>query len=162
MGLNDRLHRIDLCRRLLQAGDVVIISNAEYKWHHSQLGWLRSEIGTLRTAHARVLIMGEIGTLPNWATYCIPNRWSPDALSRCVAPRAYGWRESSPSAELIALAATLEHVSYVPIRDLLCTADACGAVVPGTSTFAYFDNGHLTAAGSMYLWPYLCPYLGPE
>jgi hypothetical protein len=48
----------------LQAGDVVIISNAEYKWHHSQLGWLRSEIGTLRTAHARVLIMGEIGTLP--------------------------------------------------------------------------------------------------
>ena len=40
--------------------------------------------------------------------------------------------------------------------------DACGAVVPGTSTFAYFDNGHLTAAGSMYLWPYLCPYLGPE
>jgi len=146
----------------LQAGDVVIISNAEYKWHHSQLGWLRSEIGTLRTAHARVLIMGEIGTLPNWATYCIPNRWSSDALSRCVTPRAYGWRESSPSAELIALAATLEHVSYVPIRDLLCTADACGAVVPGTSTFAYFDNGHLTAAGSMYLWPYLCPYLGPE
>ena len=52
-------------------------------------------------------------------------------------------------------------MSYVPIRDLLCTADACGAVVPGTSTFAYFDNGHLTAAGSMYLWPYLCPYLGP-
>ena len=145
----------------LQVGDIVIISNAEYKWHDSQLGWLRSEIGTLRTAHARVLIMSDVGTLPNWATYCIPNRWSPEALSRCVALPAYGWRESSPSAELIALAATLEHVSYVPIRDLLCTADACGAIVPGTSTFAYFDNGHLTAAGSMYLWPYLCPYLGP-
>ena len=48
---------------------------------------------------------------------------------------------------------------------LLCTAEPggnrrCGALVPGTNTMAYYNLDHLMRAGSMYLWPYLCSFLG--
>eukprot|EP00966_Prymnesium_polylepis_P197515 4577038-Prymnesium_polylepis.1 len=37
-------------------------------------------------------------------------------------------------------------------------AKRCGAFVPGTSTLAFHDTGHLSSAGSLYLWPFLCDF----
>ena len=34
----------------------------------------------------------------------------------------------------------------------------CDANVPGTTTLAYHDKDHLTSAGALYLWPYICAF----
>ena len=144
--------------------DIVVISNAMFKWDASQPAFLRDSIARFVARGARVILPGDVPILPHWATYCIPTRWSSDALSRCTTPRldALEWLNWDATRELKALAHSVAHVSYVPIHELFCDNDTCGAVVPGTSTFAYFDNAHLTTAGAEYLWPFLCPHLRAE
>ena len=51
---------------------------------------------------------------------------------------------------------------YLPpswLYDKLCSATTCGAVVPGTNTVSYYDQNHLSTAGSLFLAPFLNCYL---
>ena len=55
-------------------------------------------------------------------------------------------------------------VSFFDPHDLFCydTPEGgrrCGAAIPGTATVGYFDDNHLSTAGSLYLWPHLCSHL---
>ena len=42
---------------------------------------------------------------------------------------------------------------------LFCSGGFCGPLIPGTQTMGYADNSHLTRAGSLYMWPFLCTFL---
>ena len=50
------------------------------------------------------------------------------------------------------------HVAYMPLSELYCEASRCRATIPGTNTFWAFDEHHFTAAGGMYLWPFVCDF----
>ena len=55
---------------------------------------------------------------------------------------------------------TAQRMYYIDIFGLFCDERGlCGPHVPGTSTLAIFDYGHLTQAGALYMSPFLCTEL---
>jgi len=82
----------------------------------------------------------------------VGTRFKRDAEAQYVQPLAARW----PSA-----------VSYVDLWPFFCDdtvsptnateeSHGCGRNVPGTAVEAYYDDHHLSLAGSIFLWPYLC------
>ena len=58
-----------------------------------------------------------------------------------------------------------EGTYFMPIFHLFCSEDLsrCGASVPGsgadtTTTMAFHDEQHLSSAGALHLWPFLCDF----
>jgi hypothetical protein len=51
---------------------------------------------------------------------------------------------------------------FFDIHDLLCDANACGALVPGTAEVAQKDDIHLSPTGARYISPFLCSFLATK
>lgn len=56
---------------------------------------------------------------------------------------------------------SLLYIDQASTYGWLCdpSTDACGPYVPGTSTVGWYDEGHLSTAGSLYLAPFVNCYL---
>ena len=119
------------------------------------------------SAGAKLVLVSDVPGLPTLGEYCVPSPWSPDAGSRC----RFRWQGSGQALALGRDEATFHRMAadnstfYMPIYQYLCDGpldgsaeQICGANVPGTSTLAFFDEQHLTTAGALYLWPYLCSF----
>ena len=136
----------------VRAGDMVIVSHAGYKYWdqytvNQQIAFLRTVYTTqLQPSGANMVIMGDPPRLPVRAYYCL------SAQSNCHLPTA----NTDTNRLLAPLANEFSGILYMEIWGLFCDSNNCMATVPGTSTFAYFDRDHLTVAGGLYLWPYLC------
>ena len=137
----------------VMAGDLVAVSHAGYKYYYTehqqaQIALLRSVYTTiLQPRGANLVIMGDPPRLPRWAIYCL------NAVANCYTSSV---TNTDQNAMLAPLANEFPGVLYVEIFHLFCDSQRCMAQVPGTSTFAFFDDSHLTTAGGLYLWPYLC------
>lgn len=139
----------------LRSGDVVFLSTVGYKYWDAtaqaqQRAYLRNLYTTvLQPRNARLVIMGDPPRLPVWAIYCL------QAPSNCYA----GTANNDQNRMLAPVADEFAGVLYVEIHDLFCDSNNCMAQVPGTTTYAFFDDSHLTEAGGLYLWPYICSAL---
>ena len=116
-------------------------------------------VNFLRAFHAEMtrlvhntslVIMGDPPMLPQEGALCLTQP------SNCVRKKA---NELAPVEDAYrALSRESPSIHFFQPHDLFCTVTQCQAQVPGTTTFAYVDVHHLTTAGSMYLWPYLCSW----
>jgi hypothetical protein len=151
----------------LQPCDIVVVHHQRAKWglvgsarYHAQMEFLRNVQLMVQGKGAKLVIIGDVMGLPAEADYCIPSEMSPDAGDRCKV-------QTTPQ-EVDALA---DHVSgrelaqeegtfFMPIVSHFCDEDltSCGAIIPGTETMAYHDDEHLSTAGALYLWPFLCDF----
>jgi hypothetical protein len=136
----------------LRSGDMVIVSHAGYKFYHAsqqqaQIALLRDLYTTiLQPRGCNLVIMGDPPTLPMYAIRCL---YLP---SNCYASTT----NTDQNALLAPLAQESTGIAYIEIHSLFCDSSRCMGQVPGTSTWAYFDDSHLTVSGGLYLWPYLC------
>ena len=103
----------------------------------------------LQPRGARLVIMGDPPRLPMHATRCL---YQP---TNCYTTTA----NSDQNAQLAPLATSHTGILYVAIHNLFCNSANCMGQIPGTTTWAFFDSTHLTQAGALYLWPYLCSAL---
>jgi len=147
--------------RLARPGDVVAVSHAGYK-SGDQYAYLDETVwhGTIKPTGAKLVIFGDPAGCAGWATNCIPSSFRPNVLRQCDKPNDEEYGDGNLLFQPIAEANPGE-VYYFEMHDLFCTANPggiCGATVPGSTTFAYFDDSHLTRAGGLYLWPYLCAF----
>ena len=139
----------------LQPGDLVIVAHAKWKY---MSGWQgEQQRNTLRDLYVNVLqprganlvMVGDPPQLSTWAAYCL------QAPINC---RTGSW-ENDANLALQPLANEFTGVTYISIWGLFCDANYCYPQVPGTTTWAYWDNSHLTRGGSLYLWPYIGAHL---
>ena len=100
----------------------------------------------LQPRNAFLVILGDPPILPRRANFCLLH-----------PPNCYASTTNTDANQHLApLASEFTGVAYVEIFHLFCDGTQCVPQVPGTTTFAFFDNSHLTAAGGLYLWPFLC------
>lgn len=136
----------------VRSGDMVIISHAGYKFYSAyaqeqQRALLRSLFTTvLQPRGAHLVIMGDPPRLPMYAVRCLY------APQNCHASTT----NTDQNAQVASLESESTSILYMPIHDLFCTSSHCQGQVPGTTTWAFFDDSHLTQAGGLYIWPYLC------
>jgi len=136
----------------LRSGDMVIVSNAGYKYWNapaqaSQRALLRNLYTTiLQPRGAHLVIMGDPPRLPTYAVRCL---YQP---ANCHSSTT----NNDQNAQLASLTSESPGMLYVEIHHLFCNSANCEGQVPGTTTWAFFDNSHLTTSGGLYLWPYLC------
>ena len=138
-------------RTHLMPGDLVIIKHARWKNNGGNMNLLRQlYTSILQPRGAKLVIVGDPAWLSRWARWCIyapQNCYSPTTVvdsNVLLAPLA----DEFPG-----------NVLYISIWNLFCTTNHCQGQVPGTTTWAYFDNNHLTRAGGEYLGPYFCSAL---
>ena len=137
------------------AGDVVFVSHVGYKYYDAQSQQLQRDLlqdlymNVLRPRGAKLVIMGDPPRLPMHAVRCLYNP------SNCYASTT----NIDQNQQLASLATNQAGILYLEIHGLFCDSSNCYGQVPGTSTWAFFDNSHLTLAGGLYLWPYICSWL---
>ena len=143
----------------VRENDAVVLAHVAYKFTDSQPAFLRAfHHDVLAPVGGRLVLMGDAPVLERMAVYCLNNPrlcevgsdWAPTWWKGAMARKDAAWRQ---------LADESPTVHYFRIHDLFCAEGRCGAVVPGTPTFAFFDTTHLTRAGGLYLWPFLCSWL---
>lgn len=136
----------------VRSGDMVVVSHAGYKYWDStaqaaQLQLLRNlYVSVLQPRNAYLVIVGDPPRLPTHAIYCLQNP------ANCYASTT----NNDQNAQLAPLASEFTGVIYIEIHSLFCNSANCLPQIPGTNTFAFFDDSHLTEAGGLYLWPYFC------
>lgn len=153
----------------LQACDVVVVHHYRTKERGARddmdlLPYYRRLAAIVKSKGANMVILGDTPELPTRGSYCIATAMSPHAGDRC----RFSWGSSMPQSaiheELVYadfLEAEPDVTFFFPLRQLFCDDSAeeiCDANVPGTDTLAFYDNMHLTTAGALYLWPYLCSF----
>merc|ERR1711998_101819 len=177
--LKGEVHR--LLRQQVRGCDSVVIMHYREQWLDrpevasetsagNAMAHLLNFSSFVQELGARLVIVGDVASLPEDPRHCLPSTFSPHAADACKFRARSG--DGVDDMAYKALAAASAHVDFFPTYDLLCDpsqpGDACGALIPGTSTFAYSDKHHLTSAGAFYLWPHLCHFfrthglLGPS
>jgi hypothetical protein len=158
-----------MLREQLQMGDVVSLSGeGSHHFRPEDLAWYESFLLPLLSSKgAKLLLIGDPPSLKSLPMVCIPTPTNPTAATRCESDygqiyRKEGWgnqRDLEDAATEFA-ARHPQQVFLFRLFDLYCSSTAstgkCGAVVPGTRVQAYYDMRHLTLAGALYTWPFLC------
>lgn len=146
----------------LEPCDVVIICNHHLKFANN-MDQVRAQQERLRTLQAIVerkgahlVFLGDVPGVQQQATMC-----SASSAMAASCERSLDLIQQEFAHErLIYTEVASGHSStfYIPVYELLCTADKCGVYIPGTTTVAYADTDHLTNAGAMYLWPFIAAF----
>jgi len=110
---------------------------------------------------ARVLMLGDhhsyIQYWPDVPTKCSNLGLPADLRSHCF-PKKQDVMNSAITLRLRELQRTSSLLLF-EYRDLFCHGDICMPFIPGSNVMAYQDPHHLTAAGSLYVAPFLCEFL---
>ena len=107
-------------------------------------------------ASASLLLVGDWGDMA---------AVGPDCLGSIDAAKSEGCAESfrpldtRGESAIAALASTNEHVFFFDTHPLMCESGSCSLLIPGTEVMGYLDSGHLSRAGSLYLWPWFDEFL---
>jgi hypothetical protein len=165
--------RISMCRAFnkaiddvfasqLQPCDIVVVQHW-YKKHYADgeedmdvMPRYEALQAVVKSKGAKLVLLGDVPYLPSLGEFC-------------VGPRARACQFEWPGSDqdlhkddgaYNRLAAD-DSTFYMPVYQNFCDTSAqqvCNAQVPGTTTLAFFDEQHLTTAGAVYLWPFLCSF----
>jgi len=114
----------------------------------------------LAHAGASLLLLGDATAFGPPGTSCIPTCFTSGARDDCEKPFATAKHEQRIFTNISrGLAAQLPGVYFFDFMPLLCSDKTCSVFIPGTNTLLNWDGGHLTIAGSKYLWPWFCSVL---
>lgn len=149
----------DVLREQLQPCDIVVIHQERRKFDVNPslvASHMRAIQNVVHAKGAKLVFIGDGLRLPARGSYCI----TPALRSRCTItfdPTSYSFHDETAYATL----AQSDGTYFFPIVSLFCDVaqHSCGAQIPGTDTLAYYDDQHLSSAGALYLWPYLCSFL---
>jgi len=103
---------------------------------------------------ATLLVLGDVPLLYGaFGVNCAPpgDRAACDRAAEAASPARRGDAERAWEAAA--------GVAFFSTFDLFCDGGTCGAFLPGTDILSHVDYGHLTAAGSLHVAPYLACYL---
>jgi len=163
--------------QVLQPCDTVVLHNARGKYggtdddpwlgdwwetYDDQAAHVRTLQAIVTSKGASLVLVGDGIELPSEPSYCIPTPFAPDAMSQCTLE--YNDANDFDEYELYRELAGQESTYFMELAPLMCTPidggprQRCDATVPGTDTISYHDTGHLSSAGSLYLWPFLCDF----
>jgi len=104
--------------------------------------------------NASLLILGEVPVLRMGGWDCR------DDLALCDTPEAAAVNPLSSELDRVyaEVASRSESTHFYSARGLFCAEGVCGALIPGTRTFAYADTHHITSEAGLYLAPFLSCY----
>jgi hypothetical protein len=113
-------------------------------------------------AGATIVVIGDNPTLPVDPSSCLPTALKPNALEACQTELEMPSTPEAPSAAKQEAEFAQWALQYAPLlrfmsaRELWCIGSVCQAAVPGRNdTMGYVDQGHLSVAGALYLWPHI-------
>jgi len=155
-----------ILQRSLRKGDIVAVAHDSTDWFikpsvredvlHTMeyLGQLASTKG------ASVLLIGDTPTLAGKGWKCIPTWFNPDAEKACSRSKEEVDKGVRPYHQALeTLSQRHGNMFFFDYHDLLCSSSTCGPFIPNTKVLGMWDDDHLTAEGSRYLWPFLCSVL---
>jgi hypothetical protein len=104
---------------------------------------------------AKLVLLGDVPVIGEKAHICAA---STVLERRCEIEWAAVQEQHAREKAVYTQLAQHPSTTYIPLDHLMCgdNGRACDAFIPGTGTFAYSDDNHLTPEGSIYLWPFLC------
>jgi len=155
--------------RVLKPSDVVVLAQAHFKVFKTSpsgsynISSYEKHILELRELvlhrHAKLLLLGDVTGIPSDGSECLPT-WLHPAWSECTTAKSQALARLDPYHSVLhEMASRGGDVFFWNFAPLLCTEQICDHLVPGTNSLAFFDTNHLTEAGAIYLWPYLCAFL---
>jgi len=162
-------------KKNLRSGDVLALAFATWEFspykldkvRFGRLENIREYALMLKTWHtmvtardATMILLGDQTPLAKPGLRCVSTSFNQDDVSKCS--RTVQWSNFYGRHfrdQMKVLEQAWPNVYFFDPRALFCTAQACGAMVPGTHTLATGDLDHLTVEGSYYLWPFLCSFL---
>merc|ERR1712048_169549 len=138
---------------IANAKDKLLICNDSHKLMQEYSNYLRSWHTVITARNASLVLVDDPPTLPDKGYRCVlqdePCRIGKELASKGVEPLRTVARNMLKFTDTYLF-------SYF---DLFCNDTSCNAKVPGTDTMGMADDNHLTLAGSLYLWPYVCSFL---
>lgn len=122
----------------------------------SMIERLRGLQRTVNARGAKLVLLGDVPTIPALGKRCAMS-------SAAEAECEISWSEVQATQhageyEVYEMLAQTPGTYYLRLDSLMCAGGLCDAFIPGTSTFAYGDDNHLTTEASIYLWPWLCAF----
>ena len=154
----------------LRGCDIVVLHQHSYRLNDGKLQGPERKVASVvaryrhlqamvRAKGAQLVLLGDTLQLPEEGWRCAANA----AMARScelTTGQAHAQLERERSV-YTDLARDDPGTHYFALDELMCDAGSgtCGAFVPGTSTLAYSDKDHLTIAGALYLWPFICAFL---
>lgn len=102
-------------------------------------------------APSSVVLLGDTPSLPYPTTglSCQAHPWNRRRPERCAFPRASSLARQAHHDAALRRAAQAPNVRHLPLHDLLCEGEVCGAYKDGV--LLYLDSDHLTIEGSLLL-----------
>jgi len=138
----------------LLPGDVVaIIAAADSHLYHRALGWYSDFVIPLLSSKNTSLLL-----LQDWVYATPPCAHNPRIHSCNIYPHHDHLRAKATCESFASGKPDVYCLSFAP---LFCSVpfsalSVCNPAVPGTSLSSLLDGSHLSALGSMYLWPFAC------
>jgi len=142
----------------LQPGDsVILLQSANDHIRKSSLDWYESTFIPILRIHGTSLVL-----ILDWPelrySYCATQPQKSQCFATLHAPGS-----SIARAQTLA-AANNDVYLFEDSRWLFCSSavaghDQCGGLVPGTALFSYSDKDHLSYAGGIMFWPFICSRL---
>jgi len=123
--------------------------------HASQVNRLRSLQHLVTSRGAKLVLIGDVGTIPGRGSRCA---LSSAAEAACEISWSEVVEQNQREHAVYTELAKTPDTYYFKMDHLLCADGMCDAFIPGTSTFAYSDDNHVSTEGAIYLWPFLCAF----
>jgi hypothetical protein len=120
-----------------------------------------------RARGASLIVFQDVHQIARPGPDCWPTLFNPGNPQSCEV-KENSWKYSQALENAMApLASQLPGLFYVDAQTMnspLCDdrTHRCGAFVPGTGILAYYDDNHLTDAGSQYLGPFWCEFFARQ
>lgn len=156
---------IEVLSDVLRRGDIVAIAvSYTSRWRPNATATYILELYNISLArNASILLFDDRPPLPVNGWECLPTVFRPSPFNKCQVslqdlPKLYP--KHIQMREIMITLAQLPGIFFFSYLRLLCDDTMCGAFIPGTTTLAFYDNQHLTEAASLYLYPFICHYLG--
>jgi len=143
-------------------GDVIVLAtHVQYSgtWEDINVS-VEGFAKELAQVNVSVLLLGAGVVFDHPGVECVPTALQPDAWKKCQVPLWKAKHKNNGYNEVgRGLAKRLPGVFFFDYMPLLCSDKMCGAFIPGSNTLLNWDGGHITVAGSKYLWPWFCTVL---
>merc|ERR1712008_59633 len=106
---------------------------------------------------AGLVLVGPSPLLRDMGSNCVPSSMHPNAAKKCEVSRQASQLKHRLLHDAYAdLERELDGILFFDIHKLLCDANTCGAMIPGSNVIGFFDQHHINRAGSRYIAQFMC------
>jgi len=141
----------------LREGDIVIVAHVGISVFASESiredymnHMLRLNEFVLRSNATRLLV-SDVVHLPARGIMCLPSDYLDPALAHhCEVPLESARRQSNASLTAMESLRAEGGILVHDLMPVMCTKLSCGAMLPGTTRLAFYDDNHLTDDASAY------------